>query len=413
MPPQRAAHKRGLPNLVSPLLVRHTTTLPPAPTGRRHPAPTTRALPARTGQAADAAPAKSPAIIISHNDDDTATTTTTTTTLLVDGLPFTTPTDPLEAFHATRSQTIASFRGVSAGAPGARDMGFIFGPALAPTAAQSTVAGGLSISQQPPAAAASRRTGDTRDFCIDKHIFTVPAEPVPAFLATRDMTMAAFRRVMEGAAGVRDMALVSGTATISASGEEAVLVDKVDRGGGRAPARPRGRKGDMPPPRVHKPLHISHDDDDNDDDTEGQDEAPNPPTPPAHAAATIRVRPKKTLQPPAAGAAAPTPAAAAPGGALYRPKGFYANDLPLGDFTDIAHAKRVLGRSDAWCKGKYIDGMLTLGGERARSRLVTAGGGCTHCAVVLDKEGVAAVCRVLVGDEDRWVRMRKRKCGSC
>jgi hypothetical protein len=108
--------------------------------------------------------------------------------VMVDGHPFTMPRDPLQAFHATRAQTIASFRVVSAGTAGARDTGFIFGAALPPAAVESVVGGGLSIAQPTD----PHDSSSTREISIDKHTFTVPTDAVAAFLAICEMTIASF-----------------------------------------------------------------------------------------------------------------------------------------------------------------------------------------------------------------------------
>ncbi|RPB10684.1 hypothetical protein P167DRAFT_566407 [Morchella conica CCBAS932] len=62
--------------------------------------------------------------------------TATHTILMTDDHPFPIPHNPLQAFHATRAQTIASFRAVAW-----RDTGFVFGAALPPAAAAGPVVG--------------------------------------------------------------------------------------------------------------------------------------------------------------------------------------------------------------------------------------------------------------------------------
>lgn len=150
----------------------------------------------------------------------------TSTTIIIDGHTFTLPNDPLEAFHATRTQTIASFRAVAAGTATASDISFIFGAVVAPGGTASTSylcavssdSGAAELAPVMSRLVPARYSGCTRDIKIDSHTFILPTDAVDTFLATREMAIAAFRKVAAGEAAAgdgRDMAFVFGTAVIA------------------------------------------------------------------------------------------------------------------------------------------------------------------------------------------------------
>lgn len=69
-------------------------------------------------------------------------------------------------------------------------------------------------------------SGSTTDIKIDSYTFTLPTDVADAFLATREMTIAAYRKVTAGevvAGGGRDMAFVFGTAIIATSEGNSVV----------------------------------------------------------------------------------------------------------------------------------------------------------------------------------------------
>ncbi|KAH8152214.1 uncharacterized protein LAJ45_03640 [Morchella importuna] len=266
MEPSHSARKHRLSDVNSPNALVHKPTplsCPPSkrPNNNLH-HPRSQALSLKS-PAAEPAPmpttisAVIPAAVIPAAEVGSAPTTTT---LLIDGHEFLMPKDPLQAFHTTRSQTIASFRAVWAGAPGAQDTGFVFGTALAPAAAQPGVCGGLSI-RQP---IVTHHTGNVREISIHNHVFIIPTDEVAAFLATREMTMESFRRVAEGGAEARDIALVSGTATVRLSEESMSGGRPADKK--RATADRMGTKGERPP--AHQRSQGLDKDDDRDEEEE-------------------------------------------------------------------------------------------------------------------------------------------------
>ncbi|RPB10689.1 hypothetical protein P167DRAFT_576007 [Morchella conica CCBAS932] len=150
----------------------------------------------------------------------------TSITIIIVGHIFTIPNDPLEAFHPTRTQTIASFRAVAAGTATATDISFIFSAAIAPDTTASTsyfcpaLPGSGSAERTPimTQLVPARYSGGTREIKIDNHTFILPTDAVYVFLATREMTIAASRKVLVGPAAAgsgSDMAFVFGTAIIA------------------------------------------------------------------------------------------------------------------------------------------------------------------------------------------------------
>ncbi|RPB10683.1 hypothetical protein P167DRAFT_546991 [Morchella conica CCBAS932] len=456
MEPSLSARKHRLSDVNSPNALVHKPTPLSCPPSKRpnnnlhHPrsqalslkSPAAEPAPMPTTISAVIPAAVIPAAVIPAAEVESAPTTTT---LLIDGHEILMPKDPLQAFHTTRSQTIASFRAVWAGAPGPQDTGFVFGTALAPAAAQAGVCGGLSI-RQP---IVSHHTGNVREISIHNHVFIIPTDEVAAFLATRGMTMESFRRVAEGGAEARDIALVSGTATVRLSEESMSRGRPADKK--RATADRMGTKGERPP--AHQRSQGLDKDDDRDEEEEydqgeegggnegGEDEEQEEEqeeeeekdkedeegvkeeekdeekgySPPACSAPTIPTT--RTPQQHNATATAPKTAPTPKSTSVRTPtapgrKGYYPKDMPLGDFSGFAQAQRELGVSHGWCKGKYIEGLLSIGGVFAETREVVGKGKCRRCTSTKDRYGVSPVCRVLVG-EDPWVRMMGNKCGLC
>lgn len=426
MEPPAGARKHRLSDVNSPDVLVHQSTSSSHPPSKRpnnnlhHPA----------GQALSHK-SKSPAAEPARTSTTTSTavisvaevvTPPTTTTLLIDGHKFFIPKDPFHAFRATSAQTIASLRSVWAGTPRARDQGFLFGATLATEAGEPVVCGGLSISQP----IFSKDSGTTREFDIDTHIFNIPTDEVAAFLVTRGMTMASFRRVVEGRAGARDMALVSGTPTVRVS-EEATSGGKVAYRGS-APAYQGGETD--PPSRVQRTSRgVDKDDnrhaDENYDQggeadrdrSEGDEEDEGNPAPVRSAPTTHAPGTSPTHDAQSAVSNLPTtkslptvpvPTVPRPQAPLYTP----TMREPYGDFSSFRQAMQELNRSKSWCMGTYINGRLSLGGVFAKN-LVSAGKArCTPCTMYVDRGGRRLLCTVLVG-EDPWIKVAGNRYGPC
>jgi hypothetical protein len=211
--------------------------------------------------------------------------------------------------------------------------------------------------------AAPDSSGSTSEISIDNQTFTIPAGAVPAFLATREMTIASFRRVTEGRAGARDMAFVFGTAaeTTPEHSSQNALTRIDSRAGTLTSAVPRRRAED--------------------------DAAPAAPIT-APTAATTRTLLKLDSA------------------------SLNSRNTFLGDFHDFEHAQRELGMNKSWCRGKYIDGLLSLGWGFAETRELVGMDRCKSCLLLSERTGVYMSCWV-VDEPDMWIWMLKNRCGLC
>ncbi|KAH0603060.1 uncharacterized protein H6S33_008064 [Morchella sextelata] len=310
---------------------------------------------------------------------------------------FSIPKDPLEAFHFLRSQIIASYVAIFEGTAGARDMVFIL---VSPTG--------------PPAPPAP--TGAQRIFTIDGHIFNIATDPMEAFLATRKMTLAAYHRVASvaaggsrpaGPAGQRDMAFLSGTAALGVE-EDAHLVEEC-----KLPEEqespPPVRNTESPPPTGNSGTEVDEVDDEDDEDYRPSSgarrrSAPSTTAPRVTTSGTRRYSVHHTVpaattdSPPTATTSTTTPPPHAHAH-VYPPNTF------LGDFTDLAHARRELGKRVDWHKGKYVDGLISLGGKFAVTKEEVGKSRSQEC-----RNSKKDVCRVLVGN-DPW--FSSARCGLC
>ncbi|KAI5839693.1 hypothetical protein DFP73DRAFT_529841 [Morchella snyderi] len=380
------------------------------------------------------------------------------TALIIEGHKFTTPHDPLQAFNTTRSQTITSFRALHAGTARTRDMSLIFAAVTDPSpttttiaatpATDSTIGGVLNFT--PPTALVN---GTTRDINIENHMFTLPTDPVEAFLAPRVVTVAAFRNVAKGVAGEvggKDMAFVFGTAAIGGAGEKGPSQEK------RAitPRAPRAvveERGILPPAdkRAEDEPNVDADNEDRDGEyiTPVQAHrrrasrmlAPSatPASPASPASPVLPVPPAPPAPPPPAppparrhSPAPPPPHPAPPLPVAPRAQSPHTAPAPihivpnprhrrahaqrgfLGNFHNPEHARRELGMSEGWRKGKYVEGFISLGGRFAATREVVGEGKCLNCALTRGVNGGpnGATCRVLVG-LDPYIRQVRKKCG--
>ncbi|RPB10682.1 hypothetical protein P167DRAFT_575999 [Morchella conica CCBAS932] len=309
-------------------------------------------------------------------DADGPTTESALRVLSIGGHIFNIPKDPLKAFHAIRSQIISSFVDIFEGTAGARDIVFI---SVTPTRA--------SMDPTP--------SKEQRIPTIDGHIFNIPADPVGAFQATRQMTLAAYKRIAPVAAGgnresgtpdQRDMAFISGTATLAVEEhadleEEREVPDSQDS----APMR----NTESPPPADDVGTEVYEVDDEDD-----QDYRPS---------ASVRRNSAHTILEPTIDLATTNTASTTtplPRARLYLAGAF------LGDYTDFAHAQRDLGKRAAWVKGKYVDGLISLGGKYAITKEEVGTSRCRECRNSKDDP----VCRVL-GGKDQW--LNSTRCGLC
>ncbi|KAH0603065.1 uncharacterized protein H6S33_008069 [Morchella sextelata] len=350
-----------------------------------------------------------------------------------------TPHNPAEAFHATRTQTIASFRTVAAETATASDMSFIFDAIVALSPTDTTPSSYVAPSDSDAAKstpsmgqlAPPRYSGSTRDIEIDSHKFMLPTDAVHAFLETREMTIAAFRMIAAGEAAVgggRDMAFVFGTA-IFATPEGTRIVE----GEGDMASQAHITDGERTPAPISEEtdeieVHEVDEDEDKDYATPAssggrsprswQDLTPAVPflseglrrravgdtvqavsvsiastsTPIMTPAPT----PKNTLAPAPPIPPIPTPPTATP------PR--IANHLPstfLGNFPDLDNAELKLGRSNKLLSGMYIDGWLSIGGKFAATTELVGEERCCACVSRADENGVAgqAVCKVLTEED--------------
>ncbi|KAH0603061.1 uncharacterized protein H6S33_008065 [Morchella sextelata] len=350
----------------------------------------------------------------------------TTTTLLIDRHPFTTPHDPVQAFHATRAQTIAFLRAVSGGAAEAqiRD---------------------LSLPAAPDG------SGSTREISIDNQTFTIPAGAVPAFLATREMTIASFRHVTEGRAGARDMAFVFGTAaeTTPEHSSQNALTRIDSRAGTLTSAVPCRRAEDDATPATpttaptaattrtllkldsaslnsrntflgnfHDIEHAQRELGMNKSWCRGKyiDGLLSLGWGFAETRELVRIdrfpMPKPMVQfqrPPARVSNELIPVESAKTRECF----FNLKRFLLGQFfRDIAHVRRELNMGESWCRGKYIEGLISLGGIFAETREVVGEVKCSRCILSAERHGVDVVCRVLVGEDPR-VTLTNQRCGFC
>ncbi|RPB10687.1 hypothetical protein P167DRAFT_576004 [Morchella conica CCBAS932] len=311
----------------------------------------------------------------------------TSITLLIDNKPFSIPHNPIEAFHATRTQTIASFRAMLAGTATDSDMNFVFGAVLAPSSTTYTSAPSLYATSSDSATAKStssigqlvspRYTGSTRDIKIDSHTFTLPTDAVDAFLATRELTIAAFRKVSAGeavAGGGGDVAFVFGTAFIatpdgsSIVGDESVRAPQACIAGGEITTAPASEHtGEV---RALDKVGDQEDYDKAEDNATTASNGGRSPhswreLSPAVPMLGERLR-RRALRDTAqdetgfvasTATAIPTPVLPALTPSTAAPP-LLANQLPktfLGNFRNITHACRALNESDTWWEAIYVE----------------------------------------------------------
>lgn len=396
-----------------------------------------------TTQAENTHPSDPTALIVTTTPDPAPLMTTIT--LTIDNRPFSIPHDPLKAFHITRAQTITSFRAIAAGTATASDKSFIFGTVHAASLDSDASKWTPNMGEVAP----KNYSGSTREIKIDSHTLILPTGTVDSFLATREMTIAAYRNVIacEAAAeGGRDMAIVFGTAIIVTPERNSIVdVDGVvgpqahkvgeettksstsyvpvkvenhegDYDGAEKCATPKSDGGRNPPSRneltpavamlgegFHRPA-LSDMAQDETACVLSTSTSTLTPIPTTTTPAVLMLSIPPTL----------TPSTAAQGNITnQRPKTF------IGDFRDLDHASLKLHQPHSRIGGVYIEGFLSISGGFATARTLIGEARCGMCAFrdISHHTVGHAVCRVLAEEDPVRSALENKGvgagCGFC
>lgn len=243
-------------------------------------------------------------------------------------------------------------------------------PTGVPTA--PTLCGARGVSTAPTPSEAQRR------LIIDGRIFKIPANSIEAFLATRVMTLAAYKRIAPLTAGGnrewgiperRDIAFLSRTATLGIEEDTDLMQDDEVPDSQDSSTM---RSTESPPPAGNVGTEASEVEDEDDEDYRPSYSVrrrltQNTILTPATDSATITTTSTKTT---VLARAIDSAATSITSTTTPIPRAPFSPQVAfLGDFENLAHAQHELGKRAVWVKAKYVDGLYPFaGGMRSRRK---------------------------------------------